>query len=214
MQDVIQKAILFVPPFLLAISVHESAHAYIANRLGDPTAKELGRVTLNPIPHIDLFGFIALFMVGFGWAKPVPVNPANLKEPIRDGLWISLAGPASNLILAVLSAVVFRMLFPFLIHSDGGMFALAMIKFSVTLNIILMVFNLFPLPPLDGFHILEGLVSYETYVKLQQLQSKGPMILFGLIFLSIITGFNIFDIIFTPIVRTLGGFLIGMPIGW
>jgi Zn-dependent protease len=211
MQDIIQKAILFVPPFLLAISVHESAHAYIANRLGDPTAKELGRVTLNPIPHIDLFGFIALFMVGFGWAKPVPVNPANLKEPIRDGLWISLAGPASNLILAVLLAVVFRMLVPFLAYSDGGMFVLLMIKFSVRLNIVLMVFNLFPLPPLDGFHILEGLVSYETYVKLQQLQSKGPMILLGLIFLSSFTGFNIFAIIFTPIVRTLGGFLIGMP---
>lgn len=214
MQDVIQKAIFFVPPFLLAISVHESAHAYIANRLGDPTAKELGRITLNPIPHIDLFGFIALFIVGFGWAKPVPVNPANLKEPIRDGLWISLAGPASNLILAVLSAVVFRMLVPFLAYSDGGLFILDMIRFSVALNIILMVFNLFPLPPLDGFHILEGLVSYETYVKLQQLQSKGPMILFGLIFLSSFIGFNIFGIIFTPIVRTLGGFLIGMPIGW
>ncbi len=214
MQELIQQAILYVPPFLLAISVHESAHAYIAYRLGDPTAKELGRITLNPIPHIDLFGFIALFIIHLGWAKPVPVNPANLKEPIRDGLWISLAGPASNLILAVLSAVVFRMLFPFLIHSDGGMFALAMIRFSVTLNIVLMVFNLFPLPPLDGFHILEGLVSYETYVKLQQLQSKGPMLLLGIIFLSSFIGFNIFGIIFTPIVRTLGGFLIGMPIGW
>ena len=211
MQDIIQKAILFVPPFLLAISVHESAHAYIANRLGDPTAKELGRVTLNPIPHIDLFGFIALFIVGFGWAKPVPVNPANLKEPIKDGLWISLAGPASNFILAVLSAVVFRMLVPFLIHSDGGMFVLEMILFSVRLNIILMAFNLFPLPPLDGFHILEGLVSYETYVKLQQLQSMGPMLLLGLIFLSSFTGLNIFGAIFTPIVRILGGFLIGMP---
>ncbi len=214
MQDVIQKAIFFVPPFLLAISVHESAHAYIANRLGDPTAKELGRVTLNPIPHIDLFGFIALFIVGFGWAKPVPVNPANLKEPIRDGLWISLAGPASNLILAVLSAVVFRMLVPFLAYSDGGMFVLLMIKFSVTLNIILMVFNLFPLPPLDGFHILEGLVSHETYLKLQRLQSMGPMLLLGIIFLSSFIGFNIFGAIFTPIVSILGGFLIGMPIGW
>ncbi len=214
MQELIQQAILYVPPFLLAISVHESAHAYIAYRLGDPTAKELGRITLNPIPHIDLFGFIALFIIHFGWAKPVPVNPANLKEPIRDGLWISLAGPASNLILAVLSAVVFRMLVPFLIHSDGGMFALAMIRFSVALNIVLMVFNLFPLPPLDGFHILEGLVSHETYLKLQQLQSKGPMILLGLIFLSVFTGFNIFVFIFAPIVRTLGGFLIGMPIGW
>ncbi len=214
MQDFIQQAILFIPPFLLAISVHESAHAYVAYRLGDPTAKNLGRITLNPIPHVDLFGFIALFIVHFGWAKPVPVNPANLKEPIRDGLWISLAGPASNFILAVLSAVVFRMLAPFLAYSGGGIFVLAMIQFSVALNIVLMVFNLFPLPPLDGFHILEGLVSYETYLKLQQLQSMGPMLLLGLIFLSSFTGFNIFAIVFTPIVRTLGGFLIGMPMGW
>ncbi len=212
MQDFIQQVILFVPPFLLAISVHESAHAYIAYRLGDPTAKDLGRVTLNPIPHIDPFGFIALFIVHFGWAKPVPVNPANLREPIRDGLWISLAGPASNFILAVLSAAVFRMLIPFLIYSDVGIFVLAMIKFSVRLNIILMVFNLFPLPPLDGFHILEGLVSYETYLKLQQLQSMGPMLLLGLIFLSSFSGLDIFGAIFTPVVRILGGFLIGMPI--
>ena len=91
---------------------------------------------------------------------------------------------------------------------------LAMIQFSVALNIVLMVFNLFPLPPLDGFHILEGLVSYETYLKLQQIQSMGPMLLLGLIFLSSFTGFNIFAIVFTPIVRTLGGFLIGMPMGW
>ncbi len=211
MQDFIQQVILFVPPFLLAISVHESAHAYIAYRLGDPTAKDLGRVTLNPIPHIDPFGLIALFIVHFGWAKPVPVNPANLREPIRDGLWISLAGPASNFILAVLSAAAFRMLLPLLINSDGGLFVLAMIKFSVRLNIILMVFNLFPLPPLDGFHILEGLVSYETYLKLQTLHSMGPMLLLGLIFLSSFSGFDIFAIIFTPIVRTLGGLLIGMP---
>jgi Zn-dependent protease len=214
MQEFIQQAILFIPPFLLAISVHESAHAYVAYRLGDPTAKELGRVTLNPIPHIDIFGFIALFIVHFGWAKPVPVNPANLKEPIRDSLWISLAGPASNFILAVLSAIVFRMLVPFLAYSDGGLFVLDMILFSVRLNIILMVFNLFPLPPLDGFHILEGLVSYETYLKLQQLHSMGPMLLLGLIFLSNFSGLNIFGAIFTPVVRTLGGFLIGMPIGW
>lgn len=106
------------------------------------------------------------------------------------------------------------MLAPFLAYSDGGIFVLAMIQFSVALNIVLMVFNLFPLPPLDGFHILEGLVSYETYLKLQQIQSMGPMLLLGLIFLSSFTGFNIFAIVFTPIVRTLGGFLIGMPMGW
>lgn len=214
MQDFIQQAILFIPPFLLAISVHESAHAYVAYKLGDPTARDMGRVTLNPLPHIDLFGFIALFLVHFGWAKPVPVNSANLQNPLKDNLWISLAGPVSNFVLAVVSAVFFRMLLPLLANSDGGIFVLSMIQFSVALNIVLMVFNLFPLPPLDGFHILEGLVSYETYLKLQQFRTAGPMILLGLIFLGSFTGLNIFAAIFTPIVTILGGFLIGMPMGW
>jgi Zn-dependent protease len=214
MQNFIQQAILFVPPFLLAISFHESAHAYVAYRLGDPTARDMGRITLNPLPHIDLFGFIALFLVHFGWAKPVPVNSANLQNPIKDNLWISLAGPTSNLLLAIVSAVFFRMLAPFLAHSSGGLFVLQMIEISVILNIVLMVFNLFPLPPLDGFHILEGLVPYETYVRLQRFQAAGPMILLGLILLSSFTDLNIFAIVFEPVVRILGGFLIGMPVGW
>jgi Zn-dependent protease len=214
MEGFIQQAILFVPPFLLAISIHESAHAYVAYRLGDPTARDMGRITLNPIPHIDLFGFIALFLVHFGWAKPVPVNSANLQNPIKDNLWISLAGPTSNLLLAIVSAVFFRMLYPFLTHSSGGSFVLQMILISVILNIVLMVFNLFPLPPLDGFHILEGLVPYETYVRLQQFHAAGPMILLGLILLSSFTDFNIFAIVFGPVVRILGGFLTGVPVGW
>jgi Zn-dependent protease len=152
--------------------------------------------------------------VHFGWAKPVPVNSANLQNPIKDNLWISLAGPTSNLLLAIVSAIFFRMLAPFLIYSSGGAFVLNMIQISVILNIVLMVFNLFPLPPLDGFHILEGLVPYETYLKLQQFHAAGPMILLGLIFLSSFTGFNIFAMVFSPVVRILGGFLIGGPVGW
>jgi Zn-dependent protease len=214
MDNFINQAILFLPPFLLAISFHESAHAYVAYRFGDPTARDLGRITLNPLPHIDLFGLIALFVAHIGWAKPVPINPYNLKNPIKDNVWISLAGPLSNLILAIISAIVFRLLAPFIAESMTGIFFLRMIMVSVSLNIVLMVFNLFPLPPLDGFHILEGLVSTDMYIKLQQLQQIGPMLLLGLILLANFTRFNIFSIIFDPIVRTLGGFLLGMPLGW
>lgn len=214
MNDFILQAVLFIPPFLLAISVHESAHAYVANRLGDPTAKNLGRITLNPFPHIDLFGLLALFLVHFGWAKPVPVNPYNLRNPRKDNIWISVAGPASNFALAVLSAIAFRLLLPILGESASGVFILTIVQFSVALNLVLMVFNLFPIPPLDGFHILEGLVSTDTYIKLQKLQTLGPSILFGLIILSSLTGLNIFGAIFTPVVRIIGGSLIGRPMGW
>lgn len=214
MDNFIRQVIWFIPPFLLAISVHESAHAWVAYKLGDPTARNLGRITLNPIPHIDILGFLMLLFVHFGWAKPVPINPYNLKHPIKDNLWISLAGPASNLILAVILAIVFRLASPFLVTSNAGIFILTMIQLSVSLNLVLMVFNLFPIPPLDGFHILEGLVSTETYIKLQSLQKIGPTILMGLLLLGSFTGFSIFSVIFGPVVRVIGGFLLGMPIGW
>jgi len=214
MDNFIRQAIWFVPPFLLAISFHESAHAYVAYKFGDPTAKDLGRITLNPLPHIDIFGFIVLFIAHFGWAKPVPVNPYNLKNPIKDNLWIALAGPASNLILAIVSAVIFRLAGPFLFGTNTGMFFLQMLQLSVALNIVLMVFNLFPIPPLDGFHVLEGLVSTEMYVRLQTVNQFGPMILIGLILIGNFTGVSIFSIVFEPVVRILGGFLLGRQIGW
>jgi Zn-dependent protease len=210
MENFIQDALRFLPPFLLAISCHESAHAYVAYRLGDPTARDLGRVTLNPLPHIDIFGLIVLFVAHFGWAKPVPVNPYNLKNPIRDNLWISLAGPASNLILAAISGLVFRLTSPFLVGSPAGEFLLTMILISVSLNIVLMVFNMIPLPPLDGFHILEGLVSTETYVKLQRVQQIGPFILLAVVFF----GGRFLNAVFGPVVSVLGGFFLGIPIGW
>jgi Zn-dependent protease len=214
MNDFILKAIFFLPPFLLAISMHESAHAYVAYRFGDPTAKNLGRITLNPIPHIDIFGLIAIFLVHFGWAKPVPVDPNNLRNPVKDNLWIALAGPASNLVLAIIFGIIYRILSPVLSGSDAGTFILMMIRFSVTLNIVLMVFNLFPIPPLDGFHILEGIVPHEMYLKLQQVRRTGPMLLFGLIILGSFTGISIFSIIFSPFVKIIGGLLLGEPVGW
>jgi len=214
MDNFLLQAIFFLPPFLLAISMHESAHGYVAYRFGDPTAKNLGRITLNPIPHIDIFGLIAIFLVHFGWAKPVPINPDNLKNPIKDNLWISLAGPTSNLLLAIIFGIIFRLFSPILSGSDAGVIVLMMIRVSVTLNIVLMVFNLFPIPPLDGFHILEGIVPYEMYLSLQKIARTGPLILFGLIILGSFAGFDIFGIIFSPFVKIIGGLLLGEPVGW
>jgi Zn-dependent protease len=210
MNGIIERIINFLPPFLLAISFHESAHAYIAYRLGDPTARDLGRITLNPLPHIDILGLIAILFFPFGWAKPVPVNSYNLRNPIKDNLWISLAGPTSNLILAFISGIVYRLLFSLLAFSAGGVYILSLIRSSVILNIILMVFNLLPVPPLDGFHVLEGLVSTETYIKLQRVQQVGPILLLALVFF----GGGILTAIMGPVVRILGGFIIGMPLGW
>lgn len=210
MENIIQRIIYFLPPLLLALSFHESAHAYIAYRLGDPTARDLGRVTLNPLPHIDIFGLIAIMFFPIGWAKPVPVNPYNLKNPIRDNLWISLAGPTSNLILAFISGIVFRLLYNPLGSSAGGVYFLTLIQSSVILNIILMVFNLLPIPPLDGFHVLEGMVSTETYVKLQRIQQFGPMLLLVLV----LFGGRFLGAILGPVIRVLGGFFVGRPIGF
>jgi len=205
----IQRAILLLPPFFLAISLHESAHAYVAYRFGDPTAKNLGRITLNPLHHIDIMGLIVLLIARFGWAKPVPVNPNNLKNPRKDNIWISLAGPASNFILAIISALFFHLLAAILPPTTIGVYTLEMVRLSVILNIILMVFNMLPLPPLDGYHILEGIVPHETYLKLQQYKHIGPTILLGLILMGWVFKFSVFSIIFSPFIRILGGLLLG-----
>ncbi|OGC90290.1 MAG: hypothetical protein A2W25_05970 [candidate division Zixibacteria bacterium RBG_16_53_22] len=209
LNDLIERAIYFLPPFLLSISFHESAHAYVAYRFGDPTARDLGRVTLNPLPHINIPGLIAIMLSPFGWAKPVPVNPYNLRNPIRDNLWISLAGPASNLILAAIFGAIFQLTHSLFPPSAGGLYAVTFIQNCVVLNLMLMTFNLIPIPPLDGFHILEGLVSTETYIKLQGLYKFGPLLLLALVLL----GGNILGAIISPVIRIIGGFLLGGRVG-
>jgi Zn-dependent protease len=206
---IIIRLIYYLPPLLLALSFHESAHALIAHRLGDPTAKDEGRISLNPIQHIDPFGLLAILFLPLGWAKPVMINPYNLKNPIKDNVWISIAGPVSNLILAMISGLVFRLTLGVLASSTAGMYFLELIKNSVIINLNLMVFNLIPIPPLDGFHILEGVVSTETYVKLQYLRQFGPLLLIALV----IFGGGILGAILYPVDQYLGGFLIGVPFG-
>jgi Zn-dependent protease len=171
------RLLLQIPALLLAVTVHELAHGVLADRLGDPTARLNGRLTLNPLPHIDPLGALAFILVGFGWAKPVPVNAYNLRHPVRDMAWIAAAGPLSNFALAFLGLLAFRFLqsvtvAPFLVEPVQG------ILFYVFLfNLGLGVFNLIPLPPLDGGHFLPYFLPRASWGALHQIEQYGPIIL-------------------------------------
>ena len=200
---------LLAPVFMLALTIHEFSHGYIAYRLGDPTAKNAGRLTFNPLVHLDIFGTIALIFMHFGWAKPVPVDLRNFANPRKDNLWVALAGPASNFIAAFGFGIMFRLFEPILGGSDIGNILAMMLLYGVWINLVLSIFNLLPIPPLDGFHILEGLVSYDTYIRIQSFARIGPMILLGIILLSYISNFNIFAIIFNPFLNFFGPIFTG-----
>ena len=162
---------------LFAICVHESAHAWMANRLGDPTAKMMGRISLNPIVHIDLFGTIIfpliLIVLGyppFGWAKPTPVDTRNFKNQVRDDILTAVAGPVSNFITAFLSIIILSMILhgtaagltPTFRHADVASPLATLFYFAMSINVILAVFNLIPLPPLDGSHVIRHFLSYNA----------------------------------------------------
>lgn len=181
-----------IPIFIFAVIIHEVAHGWAAYRLGDPTAKYLGRLTLNPIPHIDPIGTVVLPIllmimnspVVFGWAKPVPINFLGLRNPKRDIIYVGLAGPLANIIFAFILAALFR-LFPFM-HSP----MLAGIVFSsIVVNLFLAAFNLIPLPPLDGSRILFGLLPARLAVRYMSIEKYGFIILFILIWLGFIDWF-------------------------
>ncbi len=209
MENTIRQIILFMVPFIFSLSIHEAAHAWMANKFGDSTARLLGRMTLNPIPHIDMFGTIVFPILSivfpqsifFGWGKPVPVNPLNLKDVRRDHLWISLAGPASNLILAIISAFLFRFIifyFPdTLLSVNGGFFIkpiFTILNTMISLNVALAFFNLVPIPPLDGSKILAGIlpIKYSQYI--YKLEEFG----FFLLLIFLVTG--IYRILAIPII--------------
>jgi len=164
--------------FLIAITVHEFAHGWVADRLGDPTARLMGRLTLDPRAHLDPIGTLMLLFAPFGWAKPVPIDPFNLRNPRRDGALISIAGPVSNLLTAVIFSIILR-----IIPSVGLLSILTMfLSFVVILNVNLAIFNLIPIHPLDGFHIVEGLLPEDAARQWHQLESLGFIMIFVLIF--------------------------------
>lgn len=198
-----QTFILLIPVILLALSVHEYSHGRMAYKLGDPTAYYAGRLTLNPISHLDPMGTIMLFLVHFGWAKPVPVDPRYFRNPKRDMLWVALAGPMANMILAFFSGLVIRLinLNPGLVHSSsvGSAFYLMMVL-SLQINLALAIFNMLPIPPLDGSKVLFGLLPREYEYISYNLERYGPPVLFGLILLGMFTGISIFWAFIGPFV--------------
>jgi len=193
-----------LPPLLFALTVHEFSHGYAAYRLGDPTARMMGRLTLNPIAHLDPIGSI-LFLLPphFGWAKPVPVDPRNLRNPRRDMMWIALAGPASNVALAAIFGTLLRIqpLLPFELTAPAAVAVVRMIETSVVLNLILAFFNMIPLFPLDGSRILAGILPRDLAERFRALEPAGPMILLGLILLGAVTGVRIIQILIFPFVN-------------
>jgi Zn-dependent protease len=202
----LQTLLLIAPAILLALTFHEYAHAYVAYRYGDDTAQKSGRLTLNPLRHLDPLGTIMIFIVHFGWAKPVPVNPYRLRNPKKDMLWISAAGPlASGLLIRVLlnSGVTPQL------HTAAGLL-LFMTAMSLQINLALAVFNILPIAPLDGSKILAGLlpVRYEKWIHF--LQRYGPLILIGLIIFGQLTGVSILGRLIWPFVDFFSGLFAGI----
>jgi Zn-dependent protease len=199
----IQSLLLIAPPILLALTFHEFAHAYVAHLFGDDTAQKSGRLSLNPLRHLDPLGTIMIFLVQFGWAKPVPVNPYNLRNPKKDMLWISAAGPISNMLLALISGLLLRLFSEFAMLTERDSLAgllVLMVYFSMKINLALAVFNILPIAPLDGSKILYGLLPPGFGKMIFALERYGPFILIGVIIFGRATNMSILGKLIWPFV--------------
>ena len=184
--------LLFLPGIIIGITFHEAAHGYVSHWLGDPTPKNQGRLSINPLAHIDPMGFIALLLVGFGWGKPVMIDPRYYKNPKRDELLVSLAGVTTNLIIAIIFAVI-----QILLIDTGAAYSMGaswnvvnlIIQYIVFVNLVLMCFNLLPIPPLDGFSVITQLFDLRKYDWYYKLYSNGFFILMALVFIGALDGF-------------------------
>ena len=213
--NLIQLIALYAIPGIFAITLHEAAHGYAARHFGDPTAYQAGRISLNPVRHIDPIGTllipaVVLFASGgkfaFGWAKPVPVNFGRLRNPKRDMLWVAAAGPGANLFMAVLWAMFFKLvaIMPISYFSEP---ALRMARGGIIINIVLMVLNLFPLPPLDGGRIAVSLLPHRLAYQFARLEPYGMIILMVLLFTGILGA------VMAPVMRatfSILGFVFGI----
>ncbi len=202
--------VILIPVILFSLSFHEFSHGWVAFRFGDPTAHQHGRLTLNPLAHLDVFGTLALYFMGFGWAKPVPVDIGRLRNPKRNATLVALAGPGSNFLLALICGISFSILIKM---AAGGTqvptIILKVLQVGLFINITLGVFNFLPIPPLDGSRILEGFIPYEHRHIVLKMEQVGPMVLIGLIAFGWITGFSIIWMVMGPIITTLAGLFTG-----
>jgi Zn-dependent protease len=192
--------LLSIPVLLFSVIIHEVSHGWMAERRGDPTARYAGRLTLNPLPHIDLFGSIllpALLLLSqspilFGYAKPVPINPYNLHNPKKDLMWIGLSGPLSNILIAFVCGLLFRIL-----YRPGMMGILnpfiALFTLGVIINLVLALFNMIPIPPLDGSRVVLHFLPPDYEYAFRNLERYGMFIVFGLLFLGPMLGLHIFS---------------------
>lgn len=212
MEIIVLKISIMLVPALLAIILHEVSHGYVADRFGDPTARLLGRLNLNPLRHLDPIGTLAVFIFGFGWARPVPVNAGNLRHPKRDMIWVSLAGPLTNLSLAVLSALLLRVitLLEPTLAGNSELFVQVvkplrmMAAFSLYINVLLGTFNLLPVPPLDGGRVLTGVLPRQQAALLSKLEPFGFVLILFLVFFT-----DLWELVLSPIIVTVIQWLAG-----
>lgn len=197
MFEYIGHLIAGVPGIIIAMVIHEFSHARVAYALGDPTPKMDGRLTLNPAAHVDLIGLVMLFIVHFGWAKPVRINPMNFSNPRRDDILVSLAGPASNLITAFVFTILLVLMVKLHLPMSEGL--LVVFQLIIVYNINFAIFNMLPIPPLDGSHILRNLLPYELARRYEELER------YSFIFLIIILATPILSYVFVPMQRFIFG---------
>lgn len=205
------EPILFFAIFIalvVSITWHEFAHVLVAKLQGDRTGEYAGRLTLNPLAHLDVFGTVAILLIGFGWGKPAPFNPYNLKNQRYGPALVALGGPASNLVLMVFFGLLLKLLYPLL---EPANYLTVFLQVLVTFNGVLMVFNLIPIPPLDGSHILAGLLGGRLRSVSEFLNVYGPRLLFFLIFISLILNIPIFSYVIYPVVHLVSA-LLGIPL--
>ena len=203
--DMILTKILMLPGIIIGLSFHEFAHAWVSDKLGDPTPRRQGRVTINPLAHIDWMGFLALLLVGFGWGKPVQIDPGYYKHRRRDEFLVGIAGVTMNLLLAIIFAIPARAM----VKAFSGAAASELVYniylilfYIVSINIVLMIFNLIPCPPLDGWGILTQIFRLDRYSWWYKVYQYGTWILLALIV------FNVTDLIITPLVTLILGVLL------